>query len=275
MLESQSLPILSTLNQERPKVAMILRHSFFGTLIPLLTFRPIFAKIHWIHLSDTITVAFLHGIIGSLLWGVFISLAFLIYLIIFKKSKKDGLSGYLTAMILCGFGGFIGGVLCAFPSLFITNPTTIKCLGWSVNPLLSGENLGARLSDSIFVTRMFFALPLSGTLTGFGVGLCLNFHIVQALRRLSSEVGLLPVPQKEMPTDTVGFYFALKKLSPVLTSWQTYVFVGFSFLFSPLIAEFLNASDVETLSILILNVLEGLLTKVVDSSGIKDRLVKG
>ena len=229
----EHLPFFGTIHQERVKIYRILRDSFYATFLVMFLARPILSGWQLVHLSDNPWVAGFHAVIGSLVWGTFISGAFLIYLIAFRKK---GLPGYLVAMICCGIGGFLGGVLCSFPSVLVTNPLTLRCLGW-LTDLVDGWG---RLEIALLQTRMMLAYPLTGLLTGCGLGLCLNRGIEIALRANPQQTGVLPIPTKQRSKSRSE---AIQALKPLMLSWKTHVCLAFPIVFSVLVHYVLNAAQ--------------------------------
>lgn len=229
--DRQKPPLWATLRQERQKINQILRHAFYGTLVLMTIARPVFAELQMVQLSDKASVAVFHGIIGSLVWSAFICIAFILYLILFRR---DGFRGYLAALACCGVGGFLGGVVCATPSVFVTNPHTLACLGWIT---AGATDMAGRLESALYETQMLLAFPLTGLLTGCGVGLCLNLGIAKAMRASPRGTGVLPVPGKQFDLEGPRFSHGA---GPVLLSWQAHVFLLFPVLFAYGVASALN-----------------------------------
>jgi hypothetical protein len=191
----KALPFLDTLKREREKVYKLLRHSFYGTFALMILARPTAAALGYAHLSDRAWVGAFHAIIGSLVWGTFISAAFVLSLVLFRRREDDKRGvRYLTAALCCGVGGLIGGLVLSVPAVFVTNAQTLTCLGW-----LRTVDTPARLSAAMLDTRMMLAYPLTGLLTGLGSGLALCRGINFALRMSPLGSGILPVPAKRSP----------------------------------------------------------------------------
>jgi hypothetical protein len=188
-----------------------------------------------VHLSDLVPVAMFHGLIGSIVWGLLITLMFVISLILrnryglkhespeavrlqekthagarhvsrrLRRASEEPDSWHrilqrflrspLLPAILCTAGGFIGGLLCAIPSVLVTNVRTLYNFGW-INTEGAVE-VAQRLRESVFETQMFFAFPLTGALTGCGLGLFLYYAYQRLLRSNPDGLGLVVVPIKQ------------------------------------------------------------------------------
>jgi tRNA A-37 threonylcarbamoyl transferase component Bud32 len=230
----RALPAIATLRRERPKIARLLRHSFYGTLAAMIVARPILAHFNVVHLSDKASVGAFHGIIGSLVWGTFISGAFILYLVLLGRRMRTSGARYIAASLCCGIGGLLGGVLVSVPSVFVTNQYTLTCLGW-----LTDMN-APRLGSALLGTRMMLSFPLVGTLTGLGLGLCLVRGISIALRLNPQGSGILPVPAKRSPrSPEAGASLA----SPLLSSLLSHLFLAFPVILSFLIVLVFNAPN--------------------------------
>lgn len=234
--ETVRFPFFKTIRRERRKLYVLLRHSFVGTLTVMLLARPSLGLLQMVQLSDKLWVAVFHAVIGSLVWGVFIPAAFLVYLVLFARARPGKLGGYLAAMALSGLGGFLGGLICALPSVFVTNATTLQCLGWLTGPL---ETTAARFSNAFFQTRMFLAFPLTGTLTGMGLGLALNRGIVRLLRANPHGSGLLPVPAKRSAR---GLRDLVESARLALGSWRSHLCLALPLAGAVLVAQILDAA---------------------------------
>jgi serine/threonine protein kinase len=241
------LPFIETTRWERERIQRTLLHSFYGTLILMLIARPLFAMFESVEhpllaqrlplpqLSDTVQVAIFHGIIGSLAWGVFISGAYLIYLIVFHRMIRNRTTGYAVASLCCALGGLLAGALLSLPSVFVTNEFTLQCLGW----LTSGAT--DRLGTALQETRMMMAFPLTGLFTGLGTGLCLHKGIEAALEREPQGTGILPVPTKRDKHDAVSGF----RIGPYLLQTRSaHLFLLFPAIFAPLVMLALDPSPV-------------------------------
>lgn len=231
--DGERLPVVDTLRQERQKIYRILQHSFFGTLVVMTLARPILAFFQAVQLSDTVFVAVFHSVIGSLMWGVLISAAYVLYLI---SVRRSGAQGYLLAMAFCAVGGLLGGVICAVPSIFVTHVGPLQCLGW----LTPGDYKVAidRFPVALFETRMLLTYPLTGLLTGCGLGLALNRAFVQLLRTRPQGTGLLPVPIKFGKGVRSS---VLESLRLVAGSYKSHLCLAFPILFSWLVVLAVHA----------------------------------
>ena len=234
-------PLFATVRQEKAKIKKVLYHAFLGTVALMLIARPIFTHFDMAQLSDRTVVALFQGVIGSLIWGYGITIAFLFYLIMLRRSDRQG---YLSAMVVCGSGGFLAGLLVALLSVLVTNPTSLVELGWlKAQAIRDGLDVGIldRLSITIQETRMFFAFPLTGLLTGCGVGLCLNYGIAKLLSDNRLGTGVLPVPSKFDSAFSAGFSPTVKRL---LLSWKAHLFLLFPVIFGYLIIFVLEPSSI-------------------------------
>ena len=84
---------------------------------------------------------------------------------------------------------------------------------------------------------MLLAFPLTGLLTGCGVGLCLNLGIAMAMRASVRGAGVLPVPSKQPGMDGPRFAHSAR---PLLLSWRAHSFLLFPVLFAYLVTLGLN-----------------------------------
>jgi hypothetical protein len=215
-------PVTALLLDERDNTWRLLRHTFWGTAIAMLIVRPPFAvgagllaaagyrfpQYGLVELSNRFFVGAFHGVIGGMIWGTMIPGAFLLYWASHLRTHRFGPA---WAALMCALAGCIGGILCAFGSVLITNATTLHQLGW----LLSADDqMGnwARFSQTIITTHMFFAFPLTGTLTGISAALFLSHSMEQLVR--AGTKGLDPVPiklhLKEVGTIFSAMSFVLK-----------------------------------------------------------------
>lgn len=228
----KALPALATLRRDRGKVGKILRDSFYGTLVAMLLARPLFAHLGIVQLSDKAAVGAFHSFIGSYVWGTFISAAFVLYLLLLGRRLQRTGTRYLVSSLCCGMGGLLGGVLVAFPSVFVTNEKTLTCLGWLT------DTQAPRLATTLFETRMMWSYPLTGLLTGVGLGLCLLYGVSMALQRNPQGSGILPIPAKRPARGReAGHGIA----GPLLSSLRAHLFLAFPAIFFFLVVLVLNA----------------------------------
>lgn len=188
----------------------------------------------WVHLSDTYAMGGFHAIFGSVIWGAFLTLGFLIAKI--RWTKRTGISSYLSSASLCGLMGFVGGCLCAFLSVVVINVDTLQMtMGWisgaQLDLLNRNEAYGSwlRLNDAMFETRMFWTYPITGAFTGLGVGLALHFNLTRIVDKGVS----LPIPTKVRNRE-LRDWPVLQSMSFVLGAWQTHVFLCLTLVLSPL-----------------------------------------
>jgi hypothetical protein len=207
-------PIIALFLDESEKVWRLLGHCFWGTTVAMLVARPFFAigsrhmPFGLVQLSNRYLVGAFHGVIGGLVWGTLIPGAFLLY---WTSDLRSLSTSRIWVAFFCCTAGFIGGLICALGAVLITNATTLHQLGW----LLSADDqMGnwSRFSQTIIETRMFFAFPLTGALTGLAAGLFLD-HGMRTLLGFGTE-GLEPLPSKVHRKD-VGTVFS--SMSFVLT----------------------------------------------------------
>ncbi len=241
-------PVRAILLDERDNIWTLLRHTFWGTAIAMLIVRPPFAigaallagvgyrypQYGLVELSNRFLVGAFHGVLGGLIWGTMIPGAFLLYWASHLRSTKFG---PMWAALVCALSGFLGGIVCAFGSILITNATTLHQLGWLVS---ADDQMGnwARFDQSIMTTHMFFAFPLTGTLTGVAVALFLN-HSMERLARTRTK-GLEPVPIK-LHLKEVGTVFSAMSF---VFSPSTWLIVLLLPAFSAVTALWLHGSDV-------------------------------
>jgi hypothetical protein len=194
------LPFVPTVSREWDKISTLLQQSFRGTFCTMILARPTFAGLGLAHLSDVARVGAFHAIIGALVWGMFISGAFILNLIVFARRPLPRAVRYAVAALVCGLGGLLAGILLSFPAVLVTNETTLTCLGWLVvsDPVnqVRGLTAGARLHMALLETHMMLSYPLTGMLTGIGTGIALYRGIEIALRLSPQGSGVLPVPSK-------------------------------------------------------------------------------
>lgn len=233
----KGLPLLRTLERDKEKIYTILRHTALLTVIAIVPTRAVGSTLQAVQLSDTLPVAMFHGVLGALVWGTLIPAAFIVQLTVFgRRPWLRDLRGYLAAMLLCGLGGFLGGALLALPAVFVTNPDTLTCLGW-----LTGQAGGGpvdRLAVALEETRMMAAFPLTGFLTGCGVGLCLQLGVDRALERNPLGNGIIPVPARKPEED-------LSLLASVLRSPKAHFFLLLPVLLSPVVGWILDPATVD------------------------------
>jgi tRNA A-37 threonylcarbamoyl transferase component Bud32 len=228
------LPFLPTMRREWNKISALLQQSFYGTFVTMIVARPTFAGFGLAHLSDVARVGAFHAIIGSLVWGTFISGAFILFLILFGRSAVPRVAKYMTAALCCGMGGLLGGMLVAVPSVFVTNGQTLTCLGWLTN----ADSMN-RLQQALLETRMMLAYPLTGLLTGVGTGIALYRGIEIALRLSPQGSGVLPVPAKRSPRAPLVGASVLRSL---LLSPSVHLALAFPIVFSFAVSSVLNAA---------------------------------
>ena len=223
-----ALPPVETLRQEHNKVGTLLRQAFWGTFAAMIVARPLAAYFGAVHLSDRAWVGAFHATFGSLVWGTFIPAAFLVHLVVFERRLRSAPARYGMAAVFGGVGGLLGGILLSVPAVFVTNANTLACLGWLNDPTVPD-----RLQAALYGTRMMLSYPLTGSLTGIGVGLCLQHGIEVALRLNARGSGILPVPAKQsLRNHDAG----PGVLGPLFSSPAPLVFLLFPFLFSFLVA---------------------------------------
>jgi Protein kinase domain len=235
---AEPVPARTIVRQERYKMSQTIAHAVLGTLCVMLAIRPTLTYWNLAHLSDRFEVALFHAFIGSLVWGSFITFAFLLYWIKYHRTDR---SGFVIAGLFCMFAGLAGGIVCAGPSVTVTNTEILYNLGWLSQKIANTDTAG-RFSQSLLETRMFFAFPLTGTLTGLGLGLFLNHTMNYLLAR--NVPGLLPLPVKDLRPEDDPLFTSLQLvfrpahiflLMPVLGSWLS------MFVLSPSIPEPLPA----------------------------------
>jgi hypothetical protein len=220
----------ATILHERRKIYPLVAQGCIGTTVAVaLTRWPLWL---WpgVHLSDTPWVATFHGIIGGLTWGGFHTAFFILYLILIRNRYG---SRPAVATLFGGAGGLIAGMIIALPSVLVTHPDALLCLGW-ITPLTIGDSYlnvqaGARMATAIFETRMAWSYPITGLLTGIGVALCLDRGISIALKASPSGSGVLPVPTKD---ETMPVAALKESLGKVLGAWQSYLYLAFPLIFA-------------------------------------------
>lgn len=228
--------VRDTLRQERRKINLIVAQACLGTYLMMMIARPSLALWPGVHLSDRSWVAAFHGLFGSIAWGTCITTAFLLYLIRIRTRRGPS---KLWAILYCGVGGLLAGLLCDLPSLLVTNEHTLQCLGWIPSSVVHGGEAtsGARLASAFLGTRMAWAYPLTGFLTGCGLALCLDRGITIAHSASVSGSGVLPVPTKD---DVIPAGAMSQSMRKVLKSWTALLYLAIPLLFAWLVALVLN-----------------------------------
>lgn len=156
-----------------------LLRTFFGTLAIMLIIRPLLASHNWSHLDENVWIAlFMHGPVGSVVWGLLIPYAVLWSHPLDSFRQKTKWSG--SRSVLGGaVGGALGGLICAVLSVAATKRETLINLGWITR---SSDHPLDRLPDS-FDTGLFWAFPATGFLTGIGLGIFLYLKLQSLLDR--------------------------------------------------------------------------------------------
>jgi hypothetical protein len=189
---------------ENEKLFSILRNTFWGTLAAMLLTRPLMVLIGTfntsnlpfglIQLSDRPIVGAFHGIIGGFVWGTLIPGVFLLY---WSSRLRNSRFSRLWSVALCCFAGFLGGLICTLGAVLVTNASSLATLGWlPKTPQSLANHIGTleRLKVTIRCTRLFFAFPFAGSLTGIAAGLFLDIKLKYLLKKQLP--GLTPIPSK-------------------------------------------------------------------------------
>jgi hypothetical protein len=227
--EKSQAAVLGVYLQEREKIVRSMLHCICGVSMVMLPTRALMtllatsrhAEFGWVQLSDRPIVGAFHGLIGSVVWGSAIPLSFLL---LWPLSVRRTPFGPIMALVMGGLAGFGGGAICSYLSVKVTSLVILKSLGWL---LPSGNDL-TRLHQTIYTTRMFWAFPLEGMLTGCGIGLYLAFKMKKLAG--SSLRGLDPLPAKAHREEPYALQAALEfvarnsslqllLLCPVIFSW--------------------------------------------------------
>lgn len=107
-----------------------------------------------------------HGFFGGITWGSALSLATLVYWLVFRGRHIDkSPSHWLGGVALSGFAGLVGGVILAFMILGVDEPTSLRSAGWLVDPLQMSEYINA-----FVITKVGWIFPIYGLFLGIGVG---------------------------------------------------------------------------------------------------------
>lgn len=231
--------VFETIPHERRKIYLILAHACFGTFLMMMIARPLLTLWPGVQLSDRVPVAVFHGVIGSLMWGAWITASFLLYLIVFRSRYE---ARPAVAALFGAVGGLIAGLWCALPSVLVTNEKPLQCLGWIPASVLKDGTAGtlARISVAVADTRMALAFPLTGLLTGIGVALCLHRGISIATEASSGGSGVLPVPTKD---EAIPPAAVRKSLALLLGAWQSHAYLAIPFVFAFLVAPILDPAQ--------------------------------
>jgi serine/threonine protein kinase len=232
----------ATIVHERRKIYPLVAQAALGTTLAIVLTRSALWVSPGVHLSDTPWVAVFHGVIGSLMWGSFHTIFFLLYLILVRNRYG---SRPAMAALLGATGGLLAGLVVAVPSVLVTHSPTLVCLGWIIRP--DGVDLAnipplTRMTSAIKHTGMIWSYPLTGLLTGIGVALCLNRAISIAIEASSSGSGVLPVPTKD---DAMPRAARWKSLATVLGTWQSHLYLATPVIFA-LLAVFILHPHIPT-----------------------------
>lgn len=107
-----------------------------------------------------------HGFFGGITWGSALSLATLVYWLVFRgRHIEKSLSHWLAGVALSGFAGLVGGVILALMILGVDEPTSLRSAGWLINPLQMNE-----YANAFVATRVGWIFPIYGVFLGIGVG---------------------------------------------------------------------------------------------------------
>lgn len=221
--------VFETILHERRKIYSLVVQACIGTVFAVAASRFLLSWWPGVHLSNTPWVATFHGILGGLMWGTFHTITFLLYLILVRNRYG---SRPVIAALFCAIGGLIAGLILAVPSITVTHPTVLQCLGWiSAKAAGSAHDFPAliRVRSAIIETRMVWAYPFTGLLTGLGLGLCLNRGVSIAIEANSSGTGVLPVPTKDeaIPAEAIR-----QSLGKVLGSWRSHLCLAIPLIFA-------------------------------------------
>ncbi len=212
---------LRLVRQDRYRAFETLRHGFYGTLAVMVIARPLAVALRswwpsWqpVYLSDRVFVAVFHGIVGSAVWSLLITAAFLAYAVVWHREDRQGA---LRAMLLCAVAGGLGGVLVSCAGVLVTNAATLVEFGWILP--VTPDDAVSRLSAAMVQTRMFWSFPVTGLFTGAGLGLFLNQRVNELVAR--GAPGVLPVPIKRLrPNDNaLGWSLAFVLRQPRTFVW--------------------------------------------------------
>ncbi len=194
------------LNQEN-KIKTILFNSFCGTLLTIFFIRFFITCIGesgMAHLSDRKAVALFHALIGSSLWGTLIPFCIIFAFLKWYWSSKRLFTKIILSLFSGGIGGLVGGLLCAFPSVLVTNGEVLKKLNWIVD---AGNDDILRLMESIIKTKFFFAFPITGTFTGIGLGIFIFVKLHKLGLKSSINKFSLPQFMQDNKQNTIKNFF--------------------------------------------------------------------
>jgi hypothetical protein len=107
-----------------------------------------------------------HGFFGGITWGCALSLATLVYWLVFRgRHIEKSFSHWLGGVTLSAFAGLLGGVILAFMILGVDEPTSLRSAGWLIDPLTMNE-----YTNAFVITKVGWIYPIYGLFLGFGVG---------------------------------------------------------------------------------------------------------
>jgi hypothetical protein len=148
------------------------------------------------------------GLSGAAILGAAIAGALLSWWFVVEgraPMRRRGSS--LWAGIVGGAAGFAGGVLVSLAMGTIYGPPSLESMGW--------VRAGYNLADAFTGTGLGWALPFSGTVVGFGVGLSMLSLVRRWRRVLASE----SIEGPFSPMSLLPIYWKACRLS-VATSWR-------------------------------------------------------